>query len=99
MPHPQVKEHVCKLCRNAMDCDETELYRATGLKWLRVELVSLEQPLTELAIQNHQNTVLPPGIMLDQMDHVLSTLKSLGPNVVHETNDAPPKHEIHVRHS
>lgn len=62
------------------------------------ELVSLQRPLKELAIQNHQNIAPPPGNILDQMDKVLSTLTSLRLHVVHETDDASPDTEISVRH-
>lgn len=86
----------CAVDPEYADKPQTELYRATVMKWVFRELVSLQQPLKELGIQNYQN-VAPPGDTSDQLNQVLSTLSSLRLNVVHETEDAAPEYEIYVR--
>ncbi|KAJ5597636.1 hypothetical protein N7537_007720 [Penicillium hordei] len=47
------------------DKPQTELYQAIVLKWFFAGLGSLQRPLKELAIQNHQKTAPPPGKILN----------------------------------
>ena len=87
----------CAVENDYADKPQTEEYRATVMKWLFAELVSLRQTLKELGIQNYQNVAPPPGTTSDQIKQVLSTLTSLRLNVVHETDQAAPEHDIDVR--
>ncbi|KAJ6104256.1 hypothetical protein N7523_010576 [Penicillium sp. IBT 18751x] len=76
------------------DKPQTELYRRTVMQWLFAELASLDQPLKELAIQNHQNVPPRNNKLTEQIGQVLQHLTSLRLNVVHELCDAAPETEI-----
>lgn len=77
---------------------QTETYRATILQWLFAGLTDLRQPITELAIQNHQNLTPMSRNVSDWMDEVFPTLEALRLNVVHECDFAAPENNIEVSH-
>lgn len=79
------------------DKPQTELYRATVLRWLFAGLASMEQPLKELAIQNLQNVSPRNKGIIAQIKRVLQGLNSLRVNVVHELDPAAPETELEVR--
>jgi hypothetical protein len=66
------------------------------MRWLFRGLVSLQQPLKELAIQNQQNvSPLNRGIIA-RIDQIFQKLTSLRLNIVHELDPAAPENEIEV---
>lgn len=66
------------------------------MQWLFAELVSLENPLKELAIHNHQNVSPRNKELIGRIKQVLLNLTSLRLNAIHELNDAAPETEIEV---
>ena len=78
------------------DKPQTELYRASVLRWLFAGLASMEQHLKEFAIQNLQNVSPRNKDIIAQIKRVLQGLKSLRLNVVHELDSAAPETELEV---
>jgi hypothetical protein len=95
---PNLESVVLRFDKNAAIDDDwreppqANEYRTTLLEWLGTALASLQKPLKELGIQNQQN-VTP---ISEELSQVLTTLKSLRLNVVHELEPPSPENEIEV---
>lgn len=75
---------------------QTMQYRNTVMEWVFAALASLRRPLRELGIQNYQNLAPRSGPTSDRVAKVVSGLRSLRLNVVHERDEAAPENEIEV---
>ncbi|KAJ5201648.1 uncharacterized protein N7498_006311 [Penicillium cinerascens] len=84
----------CAVDPDYADKPQTELYRATVLRWLFAGLASMEQPLKEFAIQNLQNISPRNKDIIAQIKRLLQGLESLRLNVVHELDSAAPESEL-----